>query len=110
MLFDCSLISLQLGFDRVCVHSKLLFCVQVLVKAGDRVTAGDPLMVMIAMKMEVREPPPPTHSQNTHLTLSEHVTTLISISAAHDPGAQVGRDQEGFLQRGLSGQSPRSFG
>uniref|UniRef100_A0AAQ4QUI8 Methylcrotonyl-CoA carboxylase subunit n=1 Tax=Gasterosteus aculeatus aculeatus TaxID=481459 RepID=A0AAQ4QUI8_GASAC len=29
---------------------------------------------------------------------------------AHHPGAQVGCDQEGFLQRGLSGQSPRSSG
>lgn len=27
---------------------------QVLVKAGDKVAVGDPLMVMIAMKMEVR--------------------------------------------------------
>lgn len=32
-----------------------LLCVQVLVKAGDKVSVGDPLMVMIAMKMEVRE-------------------------------------------------------
>lgn len=31
------------------------YCVQVLVKAGDKVTVGDPLMVMIAMKMEVRD-------------------------------------------------------
>lgn len=27
---------------------------QVLVKAGDKVAVGDPLVVMIAMKMEVR--------------------------------------------------------
>lgn len=36
--------------------NNLLYCVQVLVKAGDKVAVGDPLMVMIAMKMEVRAP------------------------------------------------------
>lgn len=35
--------------------NNLLCCVQVLVKAGDKVAVGDPLMVMIAMKMEVRD-------------------------------------------------------
>lgn len=73
-------------------------------KAGDKVAVGDPLMVMIAMKMEVK-----SHS-NTRLTHSERVVTLIFVSAAHDPGAQVRRHKEGFLQRGLSGQSPRSLG
>lgn len=33
----------------------VLHCVQVMVKAGDKVAVGDPLMVMIAMKMEVRD-------------------------------------------------------
>ena len=32
------------------------------------------------------------------------------FSAAHDPGPEVRRDQEGFLQRRFSGQSPRSPG
>lgn len=34
---------------------------QVLVKAGDKVAVGDPLMVMIAMKMEVRRCARRTH-------------------------------------------------
>uniref|UniRef100_A0A667YA68 Methylcrotonyl-CoA carboxylase subunit n=1 Tax=Myripristis murdjan TaxID=586833 RepID=A0A667YA68_9TELE len=37
-------------FFKLCLPASL--CVQVLVKAGDKVTVGDPLMVMIAMKME----------------------------------------------------------
>lgn len=35
---------------------------QVLVKAGDKVAVGDPLVVMIAMKMEVRHCRCPTHT------------------------------------------------
>lgn len=79
-------------------------------KAGDKVMVGDPLMVMIAMKMEVRDTPL-THiiiTRYTHTHL--HTLLLFVFSAAHNPGTEVRRDQEGFLQRGLSSQSARRSG
>lgn len=38
------------------------------------------------------------------------VSRRLSLAAAHHPGAKVGRDQEGVLQRGLAGQPPRRPG
>lgn len=85
-------------------------CVQVLVKAGDKVTVGDPLMVMIAMKMEVRHWWFLPFSRCTHTAEFLMMSPLVFASAAYDPGAKVRCDQEGSLQRGLSGQPPRSSG
>lgn len=48
-----------------------------------------------------------THSLTHSLCVIE---SFVCVSAAYDPGAQVGCDQEGFLQRGLSGQPPRCSG
>lgn len=65
-------------------------CVQVLVKAGDKVTVGDPLMVMIAMKMEVRHwwflPFSRCTHTDTHCWVSNDVTSCIclcSIRSGH---------------------------
>lgn len=86
-------------------------------KAGDKVAVGDPLMVMIAMKMEVRrilQPHTHSHLYSLHTHSLTHslcvIESFVCVSAAYDPGAQVGCDQEGFLQRGLSGQPPRCSG
>lgn len=58
-------------------------CVQVLVKAGDKVTVGDPLMVMIAMKMEVRHwwflPFSRCTHTDTHCWVSNDVTSCICL-------------------------------
>ena len=62
----------------------LTVCPQVLVKAGDAVQKGDPLMVMIAMKMEV-SPDPPFTSQPK---LSPDPLIHPSFLPAHHPSPQ----------------------
>lgn len=98
------------GFIVLNEWTSLFSCVQVLVKAGDKVTVGDPLMVMIAMKMEVRHWWFLPFSRCTHTAEFLMMSPLVFASAAYDPGAKVRCDQEGSLQRGLSGQPPRSSG
>lgn len=58
-------------------------CVQVLVKAGDKVAVGDPLVVMIAMKMEVRDCLSPligeTHPHTHTCVLRNKVVLFLSL-------------------------------
>lgn len=69
-------------------HSiNLMCCVQVLVKAGDKVAVGDPLVVMIAMKMEVRDCLSPLIGESHTLThtciLPECVKVVLFLSLQH---------------------------
>ena len=53
---------------------------------------------------------PHTHTHTHTHTAVCVIESFVCVSAAYDPGAQVRCDQEGFLQRGLSGQPPRCSG